>query len=366
MDNNATSTRNKIIIPHNRPMVNEDDARAAYDAVLSGWLACGEQCRELEDFLNRLIFDQDAGAVVCSSGTAALFLALKALSIGPGDEVIIPDYVCTAVLNAVNMTGAVPVIADINPDNLSFTANEIQKHKTENTRAIIAMHTYGLSCEINDIKRFAVPIIEDCATSLGSKFTDGTQPGSKGDIAVFSFYATKMITGGYGGAVLSRNNDIIAKARDYIHFDCPEKYYPRFNFLFSDINAAVALNQARQIDQFVSRRQAIAKYYRSAVSNKSYLKYAPDSNDFNYYRFLLNFETEKERNECRHYLAENGITAIVPLEKNELLHNYLDLNKDLYPVSEWAADHLLSLPVFPGLYDDEVAYVTDILDRRSF
>lgn len=358
--------RTTVPIPHNMPCLDESDSQAVYDTVLSGWVAYGEKSQELERRMSRLILGTDDGCVVCSSGTSALYLALYALGVGNGDEIILPSYMCTAGLNAVMMIGAEPVIADINKDNLSFTTDEVRRYVTGRTKAIIVVHTYGIPCELGSIRQQGIPIIEDCCQAFGSSFADGQPVGSKGDLATFSFYATKFVTGGYGGAVVAKKREDVEILRDYIDFDCPKQYKPRFNFQLSDIQAALVLSQLDRLDWFLERRKQIGERYCEVINHDDRLRYAFRNDAFNYFRFLVNFPSEDELSRCKRYLTDAGISSIVPLENYELLHNYLGLDRSLYPVAEEVSRIILSLPIYPCLSDQDVEYIEKALAKWDF
>jgi perosamine synthetase len=338
----------------------EEDAAAAYTTVLSGWLAYGQKSQELERKLTQLIYTSDSNeAIVCSSGTAALYLALNSLGIQSGDEVILPTYTCTAVLNAVLQINADPILVDINERNLGLSFDNVKSKITAKTKAIIIIHTYGIPCEIDDFKTLSIPIIEDCSQSLGSRFKDGTSTGSKGDIAVFSFYATKMVTGGYGGAVLTQNKIFLEQLRNYINFDQPEEFVPRFNFLLSDINASIIISQLEKLDAFLQKRQSISKRYTAVIHDK-FLKYTHHAGQ-NYYRFLLFFDTKEELLQASDKFKYNNIAVINPLTHPELLHVYTNDKKGRYEVADRLSLQLLSVPIYPCLQEHEIETIITIL-----
>lgn len=348
------------MIAHNKPCMDEKDAAAAYETVLSGWLAYGEKSVSLEKKITRFICQTEGNnAVVCSSGTTALYLALHALDIKCDDEVILPTYTCTAVLNAVMQIGAEPILADVDEKDIGLSLDAVKAKITKRTKAIIVIHTYGITCEVDSLKELGVPIIEDCSQSLGSKFQDGSMTGSKGDVSVFSFYATKLITGGYGGAVLSKHKTYVERVRDYINFDQPESFYPRFNFLLSDINASIISSQFEKLDDFLKRRRLIAQKYRSAAKSQL-LKYA-DLENQNYYRFLLYFKTEEELLQAFNKFKYNNISVINPLTNSELLHVYIEDKKNSFKVADALSYRLLSLPIYPCLQDDEIENIIETL-----
>ena len=348
------------MIPHNKPCMYKEDAIQAYETVLSGWLAYGKKSTEVENKLSKLIYATDKNkAIVCSNGTTALYLALYALDIKKTDEVILPTYTCTAVLNAVKQIGAKAILVDIDERDLNLSFDMVKAKITKKIKAIIVIHTYGIACEIEKFQEFNIPIIEDCSQSLGSKFEDGTQAGSKGDISIFSFYATKMATGGYGGAVLSKDDSFRSKLKDYIEFDQPDKFYPRFNFLLSDINASIISSQLDKLDYFLEKRLLIANKYKEVIQNK-WLKYANNSGQ-NYYRFILSFESRDSLKRIYNQFKSNNIGVINPLENSELLHSYVGEEKKSFLIAEKASYTLLSIPIYPCLKEEELNLIITTL-----
>ena len=167
-------------------------------------------------------------SISTSSGTAALYLALYAIGIKENNEVIIPTYTCSSILNAIFMHKAKPVLIDIDPLTWNLDYSQVEKACNKKTKAIIVTHTFGNPCDLNLFKSLGIPIIEDCAQSLGS-LINNQKTGTLADISTFSFYATKFITTGEGGMVFSKKRDLVEKIRDYINFDYRQNYYPRFN-----------------------------------------------------------------------------------------------------------------------------------------
>ncbi len=368
-------------IAHNKPCLDDHDALAAYDAVKSGWVAYGDIGARLESKLTQSVFQHELqqndgeekegvafpnSAVLCSNGTAGIYLALHTLGIKSGDEIILPTYVCTALLNAILMINATPILVDIDRDNLSITSENIKKHITTRTKAIIAVHSYGIPCELDEIIRFGLPVIEDCAQALGSCFSDGQPIGSKGAMSVFSFYATKLLTGGYGGAVVAKSRKHLDHLRDYINFDNPEQFQPRFNFMLSDINSAVSLAQFDKLDKFLIRRKEIAGRYNDAIGQAHFQNQFTQSGRCNNFRYLINLPDEPKLIDLQNHLATDGIDSIIPLESRELLHNYLRIDAALFPNAEKAARTILSLPTYPCLTDAEVDRIVASLENWSF
>jgi len=346
------------MIPHNRPTLDNQEIQAVKKVIKSGWVAQGEQVAKFEDRLCTFFKAKPGQAVAVSSGTSALYLALLALKVKSGQEVIVPTYVCSAVLNAIYMIDAKPVLVDINPADLNLDFKQTKKKINNQTAAIILTHTFGLPAEIDKFIKLKVPIIEDCCQAIGSKYK-GRAVGTFGDIATFSFYASKMITTGNGGMVFSKNKRLINQVRDYREFDGRQNYQPRFNFQLSDINAVIGQVQLKKLPQLLKKRKNIVqKYYQALSSDKTWPLKIKDRQP-NYYRFLIR---SNNINKLKKELEGKGIKTIIPTETYELLHRYLKRSPKKFPIAEKVTKTTLSLPIFPSLKIKEVEYIADIIN----
>lgn len=335
------------MIPHNRPLITAED-RAAVDAVLtSGWIAQGPAVEALEaDFVRRY---SGGGACAVSSGTAALFLALKALGAGAGKKVAIPTYACSALLNAVYMVGASPVLVDVLPD--SFCLNPAAMTSlAEDIAYVIAVHAFGAPADLGPLRAPGRWLVEDCCQSLGGGGDHGPL-GCESDAAVFSFYATKIVTGGQGGLVWSKDASVTTAVRDYRQFDCRESYVPRFNLQMTDIQAALVNSQMNRLEAIRARRQAIAKAYLAVLPTGLSTQTGLTAPDRMPYRFVVITPDLTTREALRRHLEQAGIGCAVPIERYELLHRYLKLGPSHYPIAERLVDTALSLPIHPGMND---------------
>jgi len=340
------------MIPHNKPSLGIDESMAIEEVISSGWISNGKKVNEFEDKVSNYIGLSNNTGVAVSSGTSALYLALKILNVG-GGEVICPTYVCSALLNAIDMVGAIPVITDINSSDLNFSVTQIKNKISKKTRAIIVPHIFGFPADIVSMKdNFDIPIIEDCATTLGSKINN-KHLGTFGDLTVFSFYATKVITTGHGGMIVSNNSEHVDKLRDFINYDGRKDYHFRFNFQMSDIQATMGLTQLKKLENLLRNRKKIADSYINICEqngwdyqNSSDHKFLP-----NWYRFVLKSKPDFII-KLKNYLESNGVHATIPIENWELLHNYLKLNKDSYEIAESLSRKTLSLPIYPDLINE--------------
>jgi perosamine synthetase len=340
-------------IPHNRPWITPED-RVTVDAVLaSGWIAQGPAVADLEAAFVRL----HAGGSACAvgSGTAALALTLHGLEIGPGMTVALPTYACSALLNAVNWVGARAEIVDVTPD--SFV---LDPAKLPATDAVVAVHAYGAPAPIAAYRARAGKVIEDCCQGVGGSIA-GRPIGEAGDAAVYSFYATKILSGGYGGLVWSRAVQCIERVHDYRQFDGRDHYTPRFNFQLGDMQAALVLSQFSRLDAIRDRRAQLAQRYAEALPAGFGLQTGLWEPGRMVYRFVPIAPDRITRDALMAHLTAQGVACIVPVERFELLHRYLGLDPSIYPVAERLADTTLSLPLYPALSDAEADQICTAL-----
>ncbi|MHB8910444.1 MAG: DegT/DnrJ/EryC1/StrS family aminotransferase [Syntrophales bacterium] len=333
------------MIPHSRPTLDQDEVAAAARVLVSGQVAQGDEVRRFERTLASLIGAADAAAV--SSGTAALHLALLALEIGAGDEVVIPSFVCPALLNAVRYVGAVPVLADIDGETFNIGVRDLAQRLTGKTKAVIVPHMFGLPADIREIVALGVPVIEDCAQSLGSS-CGGVPAGSFGVLTVFSFYATKVICTGEGGMIAARDLRLIDRIRDLRDYDEKVDGRLRYNYKLTDLQAAMGVVQLRKLPAFIGRRRAIARQYDEFLQEYpvSLPARLPDREQI-HYRYIIRTERLQELLDAG---VEAGISYRRPVFKP--LHHYLGL--DGFPETEAAFRRAVSLPLYPALSDAEV------------
>lgn len=354
----------KTTIQHNRPTLGREEIGAVRKAIKSGWIARGDRVKEFEDAISRYVGLPAEHAVALSSGTASIYLALKVLDIKPGDEVITPTYVCSAVLNAIYMIGACPVITDVDGRDFNISYEAAKKSVNERTRAIIVPHVFGVPADIKSLRKFAVPVIEDCATALGSG-VDGTHVGLFGDLAIFSFYASKVITTGQGGMVVARDPGYIRRIVDYRQFDLRQKYYPRFNFQMTDIQAAMGIVQLKRLPGFLRKRRTLAGIYRDICFAKGWDFQRPTGGGCspNWYRFVLKL-SKNEVGRLKRYLKREGVDTIIPIQDWELLHRYMNHGGKPFGIATDVARTTLSLPIYPLMAEDgRIERVSKLLRR---
>jgi perosamine synthetase len=342
------------LIPHNRPSFDASDAAALCRVLESGHVAQGAEVRGFEEEMATRLGRPRWDAVAVSSGTAALYLALQTLGVGRGHRVLMPTYVCTALVHATRLAGAVPSLGDVLEGD--FNLDPATAPRESALKAAILPHTYGVPSDPARLRALGLPVVEDAAQALGGRFR-GEPVGTLGDLAVFSFYATKPLTCGQGGMVLGPRDacDDIRDRRDY---DGKRELRQRFNFQMSDLQAALGRSQLRRLDGFLSRRRETAGLYAAALPPSVRKQDPSPGAEPNHFRFVLVLEGIHE---ARRRFEAAGIRTIIPTEPWELLHRQLGLAADSFPVAERLAASTLSLPMQPALTDEARRRVADVL-----
>ena len=329
-------------ISHSGPWLVDDDVERVVAALRSGMLANGRLVSEFE--LAVATYNGCAGGVVVASGTAALALALKALGVKPGSEVILPTYVCRSVLRAVRLLDAYPVLCDVDPDSWNMSPGTVAPCVSSRTAAIIVVHIFGNPVRADGFRQFGVPIVEDCAQAFGAEI-DGNNVGAIGDAGMYSFHATKCLTTGEGGMVVARDERVLRRARA-LYADEPERWG-----VLSDYSAALGLAQLERYPRFLERRREIAtRYAQELVGLPVRL---PDNSGSMFFRYPI--RVEREFDGLRQRFATHGVQ--VRRGVDELLHRSLGMTRADFPNAEHEYARTLSLPIYPALTDKDVRRV---------
>lgn len=339
------------IIPHSQPLLGQAETKRVAEVIASGQLAQGKMVAEFETAFAKYMGVKNALAV--SSGTAALHLVLAAMDIGAGDEVIMPSFVCTALLNAVSYVGAVPVIADIDPVSYNIDPVDTQKRITERTRAIIVPHMFGLAADLKTLLAHGIPIIEDCAQATGGSY-EGRSLGTLGHAAVYSFYATKVMTTGEGGMIITGSRQLYERIHDLRDYDNRDVYRMRYNYKMTDLQAAVGLEQLEKLTDFIDRRREIAARYHQSLIDLP-VRLPPESSGHIYFRYVM--DAGRDVSAWITELKQRGVACTRPVYKP--LHRYLALKG--YPRTDHAWNNSLSIPIFPALTDTQAETVSSML-----
>ena len=334
------------MIPHSRPTLGVEEKEAVLAVLESGQIAQGKKVMEFEKAFCGLTARRYAVAV--SSGSAALHLSFLALGISEGDEVIVPSYTCVALLHAIDSVGASPAIADIDLEDFNLSISEVKKKIRRKTKAIVVPHAFGLPAQVDQLQQLGVPLIEDATQALGAR-ANGKPVGSFGIISLFSFYATKMMTTGEGGMVLTDFPRLAEKLHDLRDYDKKETHRFRTNSKMTDLEAAMGLAQIKKLPQFLKRRRELASQFKVALGGSGVLSPAQAiGRDHIFYRYVV--RVPKRKKEFMRQLLSQGIEVKEPVFKP--LHQYLNLADSKFPFTRQAMKESCSLPIYPSLADD--------------
>lgn len=361
--------KNNKIIPVCEPVLDSNELKYVTACVRSGWVSsAGNFIEKFEDAFKNCC---DARyAVACSSGTAALHLALAALGIKKGDEVIIPVFTMIATANAVTYLGGRPVFIDANPYTWNIDTDKIEKAVTKHTKAIIPVHTYGLPADMDVIlsiaKKYNLFVIEDAAEAHGAEYK-GRRAGGIGDAACFSFYGNKIITTGEGGMVTTNNKEIAEKVRILRdHAFSKERHFWHknlgYNYRMTNLQAAIGLAQAERFEKLVEIRLRNAGYYNNFLKDIRGIKLPRDiehlKNVYWMYSVLVEEDFVLNRDALRLYFAKKGIetrTFFIPMHLQPI---YSGRRNKRFPVAEELCRKGICLPSGAALTKKDIEYIT--------
>lgn len=343
-----------MMIPHSRPSIGQEEIDAVTAVLRSGQVVQGRHVAAFEEAVAAHVGVR--GGIATSSGLAALHLSLLALDVGEGDEVVIPAFVCSALWNAVRFVRAVPVFADIRRETCTIDCRDVKRRLTKKTKAIIVPHMFGLSGDIRELIALGVPVIEDCAQSLGSVY-EGQKTGSFGALSVFSFYATKVICTGEGGMVAGNNKDLLKKIEDLRDYDEKDDGRVHYNFKMTEMQAAMGLAQLKKLPSFLARRRALARRYSEALAAYPVLlPVCPDNRDHIYFRYLIRTQRAEE-------IIEAGLRGPVAYRRPVFKPLHHDQGNAALPETDAAFREAVSIPLYPALSDDEAEVILRDLQR---
>ena len=336
------------MIPISAPQIGERERQAAHRVLASGALVQGEEVARFEAGFSQLVDGRICVAV--SSGTSALHLSLVALGVGSGDEVIVPSFTFAATANAVRLTGATPVFVDIDPATYCIDPSAVEAAVTSRTVAIIPVHLFGHVADMAAInataERFGLAVLEDACQAHAARL-HGHPAGSLGDVAAFSFYATKNMTTGEGGMVVCRDEGTARSVRLLRNQGMEHRYANEvvgYNARMTEVAAAIGQVQLERLEDFTAQRRQNAEHLRGGLQFVS-TPITRSGVDHAYHQFTIRWP---DRDALLNQLRQSGIGAGVyyPTPVHELPAYGLDLD---LPETKRAASEVLSLPVHPGL-----------------
>ena len=351
-------------IPVYQPDLSGNEKRYVNECLDTSWISSrGRFVSEFEERFAKRVGVEHAASV--SNGTVALHVALLALGIGPGDEVIVPTLTYIASVNAISYTGAIPVFVDSVPDTWQIDPDDIVRHITPRTRAIMPVHLYGQACDMDAImdiaRRHRLFVVEDCAEGFGTLY-HGRHVGTFGDISTFSFFGNKTITTGEGGMVVSPDKTLIERTRHLKGqgLAAHREYWHDvvgFNYRMTNIQAAIGLAQLERADGFIARKRAIAAHYAQGLRGMPVQVHreAPDT-VHSYWMVSVLVEHPEHREPLRKHLADAGIETR-PLFYPVHTMPMHSKNFRRHPVAEDLAWRGINLPSFPGLSDVQINFI---------
>lgn len=364
--------RKKRFIPVSSPEFGRREMANVVRCIRTGWISSlGNFVREFEDG-----FSARCGArygVCCSSGTAALHLAMASLGIGPGDEVIIPSFTMVSTAFAAVYQGAVPVFVDSEEETGNIDPAKIAAAVTRRTKAIVCVHIYGHPCDMDPILRIArkhgLAVIEDAAEAHGAEYK-GKRVGAIGDIGCFSFYGNKVITTGEGGMLVTNRRRLKERAASLLDMAfSPERHFWHkelaFNYRMSNIQAAVGLAQTESLERFIEKKRLIARWYTNSLSGFRGLSLPVEKpyarNVYWMYGVRVDPDSGISRDRLRQSLADAGIESrvfFIPMHLQPVFSRSSG-SRGSFPVAEELCRTGMYLPSGTGLNHEDIRYIAE-------
>jgi len=380
-------------LPFSRPSITEEDISAVADVLRSGWITTGPNVTEFERAFCEYVGCKRA--VALSSATAGMHLVLKALGIGPGDEVITPSMTWVSTINLIVLAGATPVFADVDKDTLMISPDWVEESISPKTRLIVPVHFAGAAADMASLRRIAarieVPLVEDAAHALGTNYS-GAHVGKEGT-SIFSFHPIKNITTGEGGMFCSDNQDLIEHINRLKFHGLGVDAYdrqtqgrspqaevlePGYKYNMTDMAAVLGLRQLARVDEFNRKRAVLAIRYRellSEIDEMLPLSVPSDTTRHAWHLFIVRLDTDRaglSRDDFMAELKQRNIGTGLHFRAVHLQKYYresMDMRRGMLPNTEWNSDRICSLPLFPDMtfedVDDVVEAIKEVLTNSS-
>ena len=358
------------------PHLTDEDLNCLVKTIQSGMLVQGKEVQNFETNISSFLNCDFSMAV--SNGTASLHLALLALGIKNGDEVIVPAFSYVATANAVEITGAKPVFVDIDIKTFNIDVDQIEKAITKKTRAIIPVHEFGLSSEISKITEIAraynLFVIEDAACALGA-MENGKLVGTFGDFGSFSFHPRKAITSGEGGILTTNNKELSAKIKILRNHGIEtingkmEFVEAGYNYRMTDFQAALVNNQLKRLNDNIDYKNKLAEtYFQDLNQNKNIiLPYVPENKNHTWQTFHILIDKKLNRDQVIEQLKESQIgtnygAQCIPIQQFYQKKYNLDCYS-LFPSALAAYEQGLALPIYEKLQPEDISYISEALNH---
>lgn len=375
-------------LPFALPDFGEEEIAEVADSIRSGWVTTGPKARQFEEEFSGFL-GGDVQAVAVNSATAGLHLALEAAGVKEGDEVIVPTYTFTATAEVARYLGAHPVFVDVDPVTLNMDTTQVEAKISPRTKAIVPVHFAGLACDMDSLiaiaRRHGIRVVEDAAHALPATWKGALIGALESDATVFSFYATKTITTGEGGMVVTRDSALAARCRtmrlhgisrdafDRYRSTRPAWHYevvaPGYKYNLTDVAAAMGIHQLRKAWRFQERRRAMALRYDEAFADLPVLKPSHgklgDTHAWHLYVLRLLPEASLDRDSFIQLMAEQehiGCSVhFIPLHLHPYWRDTYKLFAEDFPVALSAYRSAVSLPIYTRMTDaDQVRVIESV------
>lgn len=372
------------MIPYGRQSISAADIEAVAEVLRSDWLTTGPMVDAFETRLAEYVSARHGVAV--SSGTAALHCAMYALGVGPGDEVIVPPMTFAATANCVVYQGATPVFADVCPDTLLIDPVQVEKRITARTKAIIAVDYTGHPCDYDALREITdthgLKLVADGCHALGAEYK-GKRVGSIADLTVFSFHPVKHIATGEGGMIVTDDDDLARRMRQFRNHGITTDFRQReevgswryemvdlgFNYRLTDIQCSLGISQLKRLPDFLKRRREIAARYDAAFAGEPVVASLSSRQDclHAYHLYVVRIDPDcgvSRRDALFAKMKAAGIGVnvhYIPAHFHPFYRKRFGFEQGACPIAEKAYQEIMSLPIYPGMRDEDMAEVIEKL-----
>jgi perosamine synthetase len=362
-------------VPLALPDLDESDVQAVVEVLRSGRLALGPRAEEFERLICEYVGVKHAVAV--SSGTAALHLIVRALGIGPGDEVLVPSFTFAASVNVILYEGAAPVFVDVDPETYCLDPGDLERKITPRTKAVMAVDVFGHPAEWDAVLKIAgrhgLKVIDDSCEALGAEYK-GKKVGRFGDAAAFAFYPNKQITTGEGGIIVTSDEEIARLCRSMRNQGRGEMgawlEHERlgFNYRLDEMSAALGVSQFRRLESFLAKREQVAGWYTERLARRDWVR-PPVVKPYvrmSWFVYVVTLAEGVDRDGVVRALEEEGIPCrgyFSPIHLQPYVRERCGAREGELPITESVARRTIALPFHNNLRLDEVEFVVDALER---
>lgn len=377
-------------LPFALPDIGEEEILEVANALRSGWITTGPKTKQFETDFTHFLGDSSLESIAVNSATSGLHLALEAVGVGPGDEVIVPTYTFTATAEIVRYLGATPILVDVDPLTFNMKAETFAAAITKKTKAVVPVHFAGLSCDMDPIikvaRRHDIKIVEDAAHALPTKYKGKLIGTLDTDITVFSFYANKTMTTGEGGMVVTRNAELAKRCKVMrlhgISRDAFDRYVstkpawfyevvaPGFKYNMPDIAAAIGIHQLKRLPAFQVKREKMAGIYIEAFKDLPLempaVADSEDSHAWHLFPVRIKPEAGIDRARFIERMSELGIGCsvhFIPLHLHPYWRDTYNLLPSMFPVAQEIFEQEVSLPLYTKMTDDDQVRVINAVKQ---